>query len=552
MCTMVCLLIAVLIPALGITREPDDSLSGERIHRAYSTLYIAQNDEKPEQAPPEKKEETPVPEAPPSEEPSPQQEQPPVKREAPILPKDAVAPMTGSEQVRPEAVPSPGQVISPKSTVVPPQKSGAAAAGETAPARESTPRKEPPGEMPPLPGPKMILATEKPIGAGLQIADTEAEASTPQSTVNATAPESDTPVPPDAVQQPAPDGAEASPAQTVPTQTVPAPTVPGTPVTALPGVPVPSVPGISLPSSSAPAAPDTTVRASASPVPATAEPSTQASATPSPSKTPAQGPAPVAAPSPAPVPKGPLKLLEELSLLNVPTGNLRTFKIINDNEYNLRGVVYGEELGYIHILEANGEGNFREVWKSPPLSDPVRGIFVEDLDGDGKIEVVAYTSGGNFFIYGYDDHDLKYRTPEGMYERITCMQVANMDDSPELELFFIGMKSGEDDTDSSIPTGSLIQFDAASHFEEWTSQEKYAATDMVIGNVDTDDEYEIVLNTGEILDSRFKDLKWRSTISFGSRLYLIDVDSDGILELVTEYDQSFIRIIDIDERREKW
>ena len=118
--------------------------------------------------------------------------------------------------------------------------------------------------------------------------------------------------------------------------------------------------------------------------------------------------------------------------------------------------------------------------------------------------------------------------------------------------FFIGIKPGDVQSSVSRPVGSLIQFDSLSQFEEWISQEKYSATDMLIGNVDNDDAFEIILNTGEILDIQFKDLEWQSTIPFGSRLYLIDMDNDGILELVTEYDQSYVRIIDVDQRREKW
>jgi len=247
-----------------------------------------------------------------------------------------------------------------------------------------------------------------------------------------------------------------------------------------------------------------------------------------------------------------LKIMEELSLYNVPTGNLRTMKFVIDEEYNLRSLVYGEELGYIRVLTADDEGNFRETWKSPPLNSPVRGIFVEDLKGDGETEIIAYTSDGNFFIYGYNSHDLKYRTPDGMYNNINCMLIANMDDSPELELFFIGIKPGDIQSGGGQPAGSLIQFDPISQFEEWTSQERYSATDILIGNVDNDPDFEIILNTGEILDSKFKDLKWKSTVTLGSRLYLIDLDDDGILELVTEYDQSYIRIIDVDQRQEKW
>lgn len=254
----------------------------------------------------------------------------------------------------------------------------------------------------------------------------------------------------------------------------------------------------------------------------------------------------------APIPKKDLKIMEELSLYNVPTGNLRTMKFIIDEEYNTRSMVYGEELGYIRVLDADNDDNFREVWKSPPLNAAVRGVFVEDLDGDGETDIIAYTSDGNFFIYGYETHDLKYRTPDGTYININCMVVANMDNDPEIELLFIGVKPGEEQPNGSIPAGYLIQFDPQSQFEEWISQEKYTATDMIIGNVDNDDELEIILNTGEILDVQFKELEWQSTTQFGSRLYLIDMDNDGILELVTEYDQSYIRIIDVDQRREKW
>ncbi len=251
-------------------------------------------------------------------------------------------------------------------------------------------------------------------------------------------------------------------------------------------------------------------------------------------------------------PPGELEIMEELSVYNVPTGNTRTMKFIIDEQYNLRYMIYGEELGYIHVLSADYEGNFREVWKSPSLNAPVRGVFLDDLENDGEAEIIAYTADGNFFIYGFESHDLKYRTQDRTYISINCMLIANMDSSPEKELLFIAVKPGEEDSQDGQPVGNLIQFDAISQFEEWTSQEKYSATDMIIGNVDNDPEPEIILNTGEILSSQFKDLEWQSNIAFGSRLYLIDLDDDGILELVTEYDESYVRIFDVDQRQEKW
>lgn len=234
---------------------------------------------------------------------------------------------------------------------------------------------------------------------------------------------------------------------------------------------------------------------------------------------------------------------EELSLFNTPTANFRTMKVVIDDQYNLVGMVYGEELGFIRILTADNDGNFSEIWKSPPLNSEVRGVFVENLDRIGEAEIVAYTAEGNIFIFGYDTHEQKFKTPDGTYKGINCMLVANVDASPELELLFI--------TDE----GKMVQFDTITKFEEWTSSETYTATEMVLGNVDNDNEQELILNTGEVLSLRFKSVEWKmegTLVQPNSRLYLMDVDSDGILELIVEYDQQYVRIIDVDQRREKW
>ena len=254
-------------------------------------------------------------------------------------------------------------------------------------------------------------------------------------------------------------------------------------------------------------------------------------------------------PAPATRKTSPL-VMQEISLFNVPTANLRTMKVVIDDEYNLRGIVYGEEQGYLRKLEADSAGDFREVWKSPPLNAPVREVFVEDIDGDDISEIVAYTGNGNIFIFNYNTNEQVYRTPEGTYQNIRCMIIANLDSDPQKELFFIATKSGTLQQDSDA--GNFVQFDTVSQFDEWTSTDLYTATDMVYGNVDSDDEMEIILNTGEILSQRFKTIKWKSDIDFGSRLYLIDMDNDGILELVTEYNQSYVRVFDIDRRQEKW
>jgi hypothetical protein len=313
----------------------------------------------------------------------------------------------------------------------------------------------------------------------------------------------------------------------VPTKTAPA----GGPsaTAALPAVPTGSVvPQIPLPGGSTPPQKDGQAAKADSSALAVVPPQKQQA---TPSETPKQEPAKK---------KGSDTYREEMSLFNVPTANLRTMKVVIDDKYNLVGMVYGEERGFIRILSSDNMGNFTEIWKSPPLNSPVRGIFVENLDRVGETEIVAYTADGNIFIYGYDSHDLKYRTPEGTYQGIQCMCIANLDNTPEMEILFITSQ------------GKMVQFDPKTKFELWRSSDTYLAADMIIGNVDNDKDPEIILNTGEVLNSRFKTVKWKSDIQFGQRLYLIDIDGDDILELVTEYDEQYIKIFDIDQRREKW
>jgi len=371
-------------------------------------------------------------------------------------------------------------------------------------------------DLPPLPAMKNIVTTEKPISSIPTGVMPRAKVDVPASTTAAQVPPAD--------QSNAPAGSVT----TAQTQAPAAETAGASALPALPaGTVVPQIPALG---GAAPQAgkPGQTAVADSTAL-AVVPPQKQQSQ-------PAQAPKP----EPSKKKKSSDTYREEMSLFNVSSANLRTMKVIIDEQYNLVGMVYGEERGFIRILTADNQGNFTETWKSPPLNSAVRGIFVENLDHAGEAEIAAYTADGNIFIYGFDSHDLKYRTPEGTYQGIACMCIANLDNNPELEILFITSK------------GKMVQFDPKTKFEQWSSSDTYLATDMIIGNVDNDKDAEIILNTGEILNSRFKTVKWKSDVKFGDRMYLIDMDDDGILELVTEYEKQYVRIFDIDQRREKW
>ena len=201
-------------------------------------------------------------------------------------------------------------------------------------------------------------------------------------------------------------------------------------------------------------------------------------------------------------------------------------------------LILGDIHGFVHVYEKRG-GSFQEIWISEYFEGPVSGIFVTDINNDGLEEFVIYTEDGRFHFLDIEDYSTIWSNPPNEYEHISAMYVYNVDDDAQEELIFIA-------------DGRLIIFDGQDQFEEWRSDEEtLQATYILVGDVDGDGADEIILNDGYIYDALYHDLAWQSSQSFGQRMGLLDVDGDGILEVVGEFGDRFLRIFDIDLRRMK-
>lgn len=199
----------------------------------------------------------------------------------------------------------------------------------------------------------------------------------------------------------------------------------------------------------------------------------------------------------------------------------------------------GDVHGFIHVYEEREPGRFAEVWVSEYLEGGVGGLVVDDADGDGKPELIAYTEQGRIFYLDPETYKTVWSNPPHEYSRLSGMLVRNIDDDPALELVFCG-------------DGRLVIYDGREHFEEWRStQTDLGSSQILVADVDGDGAEEIVLNDGYVFDARFHDLEWQSPESFGERLGLRDVDEDGIPEVIGEFQGRLLRIFDIDLRREK-
>ncbi len=230
------------------------------------------------------------------------------------------------------------------------------------------------------------------------------------------------------------------------------------------------------------------------------------------------------------------------ALFNTPTAasdldefdNMRTLETIDGVER----IVYGDANGRVHVLEGDGS-TFAEVWVSEYMEGAIAGVFVIDVNDDELQEVVVFTDQGRIYYVDSRDYRIIWSNPPGEYERITCQGVHDIDDDPQPELLFCA-------------DGYLIVYDGRDQYEQWRSdQSNLTSRQLLVGDVDGDGEREIVLNDGYVFDARFFDLEWQSPDAFGERLGLLDMDEDGIFELIGEFQGRYIRVFDVDLRREK-
>ena len=124
------------------------------------------------------------------------------------------------------------------------------------------------------------------------------------------------------------------------------------------------------------------------------------------------------------------------------------------------------------------------------------------------------------------------------FRAVTSMVIANVDSDDAFELVLMADRQ-------------INYIDGARYNREAQFTQFYSAQEMLVGNVDTDLELEIVLNTGKVLDAVTGEPDWEFTGAFGQFIELLDIDGDGLDEIIGHNANQFLRIFDVDEQQEK-
>jgi hypothetical protein len=192
-------------------------------------------------------------------------------------------------------------------------------------------------------------------------------------------------------------------------------------------------------------------------------------------------------------------------------------------------LAFGTDTGHLHIMNLGVAGPETE-WQSPFLGSPVRGVLVRDFKGAGATEILVYTVGGRMAILEMRDYSVVRENAAFDTGEISCVIAEQLDDDPALELLVCG-----DDI--------FLVYDAATLFKEWEATESIPGEWLAIGDADGDGRPDIVLNSGYVLDAQFFRVKNRLG-RLGGRVELLDLDGDGVDEIIAERDDGSIAVYD--------
>ena len=203
-------------------------------------------------------------------------------------------------------------------------------------------------------------------------------------------------------------------------------------------------------------------------------------------------------------------------------------------------LVLGDIDGWIHIYEER-DHTYTEVYSDYlEGAGAVAGVFVLDIDDDQLDEIVAYTDLGRVYYFDSENYTRLWSNSPNDYARITSLTIGDIDDDPQPELVFCA-------------DGRLIVYDGRDQYEQWRS-----VPDRLDGPSDPHRRRRWRRRRRDRAQRRLR--VRRPLIRLGvevrpSRLASAWVCSTStrtlIPEVIGEFQGRYLRIFDIDLRREK-
>jgi hypothetical protein len=207
--------------------------------------------------------------------------------------------------------------------------------------------------------------------------------------------------------------------------------------------------------------------------------------------------------------------------------------------------VYADIGPHVHVYEVV-DGKAEAVWETV-VGSPVTALLFVDVIKNGQPNIIVSTLNGRLIAFDGVSYERVWENFQEPFKSITCMTTHNIDADPQDEIILVG--------ESALSDGSFIFiYDSVSRGLEWKSQESFVATEIVVGNTDSDPQPELILNSGFVIDSRFYnvDLIKRERGGFGEHLTLQDLNDDGYPEVIGRVANRSLQIYDVYAERDIW
>ncbi|MCB9513518.1 MAG: VCBS repeat-containing protein [Candidatus Latescibacteria bacterium] len=201
--------------------------------------------------------------------------------------------------------------------------------------------------------------------------------------------------------------------------------------------------------------------------------------------------------------------------------------------------VYGTARGFLYFLERDRATGRLQTKRQREVWAPVKEVRVADATGDRRNNLIVTTRQGDLFVIDLDTLDDVWRTPEGYFQSIASFTVADVDADGKPEIVLLADEK-------------LVIMSGEKESEEYRSVDSFNAKQIRVADVDGDGQDEIVMDSGQVLDARFRQLEWEFERPFGQPMDIFDIDGDGKLEIVGTDPAGNLQIIEGDQRTVKF
>jgi uncharacterized repeat protein (TIGR01451 family) len=188
-----------------------------------------------------------------------------------------------------------------------------------------------------------------------------------------------------------------------------------------------------------------------------------------------------------------------------------------------------------YVIRQTGPQTYSQIWYSSIYTSSIRRITAGNMNNDGIVEIFVALEDASVHIYrGSDFSQLAQFSVEFPARQ---MRLADCDGNGAQELLI----SSDTTVAAYNPINQQLLWKLTSY-----------GGDFSVGNVDGDPQPEIVLSTGYVLNGTTRAVEWSYSAGFGSMMEAGDIDGDGMDEIVGSLGWSAITIFDADLKSPMW